>query len=72
MQPNWLPEYGTDGLGPLEGFVPALRLLPLIAGNLPGAPALMGNTVVWKPSKTAVYSAWLIMKVLKEADYLME
>jgi 1-pyrroline-5-carboxylate dehydrogenase len=38
-----------------------------IAGNLGGAPALMGNTVVWKASRTAVYSASLIMKVLREA-----
>lgn len=54
---------------PLEGFVFALTPFNFtsIAGNLPGAPALMGNTVVWKPSKTAVFSAHLIMKVLKEA-----
>ncbi|MDR1743094.1 MAG: L-glutamate gamma-semialdehyde dehydrogenase [Dysgonamonadaceae bacterium] len=54
---------------PLEGFVFALTPFNFtsIAGNLGGAPALMGNTVVWKPSRTAVYSAWLIMKVLKEA-----
>ncbi len=54
---------------PLEGFVFALTPFNFtsIAANLPGAPALMGNTVVWKPSKTAVYSAELIMRVLKEA-----
>ena len=54
---------------PLEGFVFALTPFNFtsIAGNLPGAPALMGNTVVWKPSKTAIYSAHLIMKVLQEA-----
>ena len=54
---------------PLEGFIFALTPFNFtaIAGNLGGAPALMGNTVVWKPSKTAVYSAHLIMKVLQEA-----
>lgn len=54
---------------PLEGFIFALTPFNFtsIAGNLPGAPALMGNTVVWKPSKTAIYSAHLIMKILKEA-----
>ena len=54
---------------PLEGFVFALTPFNFtsIAGNLPGAPALMGNVCVWKPSKTAVYSAYLIMQILKEA-----
>lgn len=54
---------------PLEGFVFALTPFNFtsIAGNLPGAPVLMGNVCVWKPSKTAVYSAYLIMKILKEA-----
>ena len=54
---------------PLEGFVFALTPFNFtsIAGNLPSAPALMGNTVVWKPSKTAVYSANIIMQLFKEA-----
>lgn len=54
---------------PLEGFVFALTPFNFtsIAGNLPGAPALMGNVCVWKPSKTAVYPAYLIMKILQEA-----
>lgn len=54
---------------PLEGFVFALTPFNFtsIAGNLPGAPALMGNVCVWKPSKTAVYSAQVIMEVYKEA-----
>ncbi|MFA6702571.1 MAG: L-glutamate gamma-semialdehyde dehydrogenase [Dysgonamonadaceae bacterium] len=54
---------------PLEGFIFALTPFNFtsIAGNLPGAPALMGNTVVWKPSKTAVHSAGFVMKVLQEA-----
>ena len=51
---------------PLEGFIFALSPFNFtaIAGNLGGAPALMGNTIVWKPSKTAVYAAHLIMTVL--------
>lgn len=54
---------------PLEGFVFALTPFNFtsIAGNLPGAPALMGNTVVWKPALSQVYSAQVIMKVFKEA-----
>ncbi len=54
---------------PLEGFIFALTPFNFtsIAGNLPSAPALMGNTVVWKPSKTAVYSAKVLMDVFKEA-----
>ncbi|WP_372773562.1 L-glutamate gamma-semialdehyde dehydrogenase [Mangrovibacterium sp.] len=54
---------------PLEGFVFALTPFNFtaIAGNLPSAPAMMGNTVVWKPSNTAVYSAAVIMEVLQEA-----
>ncbi len=54
---------------PLEGFIFALTPFNFtsIAGNLPTAPALMGNTVVWKPSKTAVYSAKVLMDVFKEA-----
>ncbi len=54
---------------PLEGFVYALTPFNFtsIAGNLPAAPALMGNTVVWKPSKTAVYAASVIMEIFREA-----
>ena len=54
---------------PLEGFVFALTPFNFtsIAGNLPTAPALMGNTVVWKPSNTQIYSARIIMDVLMEA-----
>jgi 1-pyrroline-5-carboxylate dehydrogenase len=53
----------------LEGFVYALTPFNFtaIAGNLPAAPALMGNTVVWKPSPTQVYSAGLLMEILEEA-----
>ncbi|MGA0560787.1 L-glutamate gamma-semialdehyde dehydrogenase [Larkinella sp. VNQ87] len=54
---------------PLEGFVFALTPFNFtaIAGNLPTAPALMGNTVVWKPATQQIYSAKVIMDVLKEA-----
>ena len=54
---------------PLEGFVFALTPFNFtsIAGNLPAAPALVGNVVVWKPSKTAIYSAGVIMDIFKEA-----
>jgi 1-pyrroline-5-carboxylate dehydrogenase len=70
MQPNSSPGIWNRMVWrPLEGFIFALTPFNFtsIAGNLGGAPALMGNTVVWKPSRTAVYSAQLIMKVLKEA-----
>lgn len=54
---------------PLEGFVFALTPFNFtsIAGNLPSAPAMMGNTVVWKPSDMQIYSAQVIMEVFKEA-----
>lgn len=53
----------------LEGFVFAVTPFNFtaIAGNLPTSPALMGNTVVWKPAGTAVYSGYFFMKVLMEA-----
>jgi len=54
---------------PLEGFVYALTPFNFtsIAANLPTAPAMMGNVVVWKPAGTQVYSAAVIMEVLKQA-----
>ena len=54
---------------PLEGFVFALTPFNFtaIAGNLPTSAALMGNTVVWKPAYTQVFSAKIIMDVLSEA-----
>lgn len=54
---------------PLEGFLFAITPFNFtaIAGNLPAAPAMLGNTVVWKPSYTQVYSAQVIMKVFKKA-----
>jgi 1-pyrroline-5-carboxylate dehydrogenase len=54
---------------PLEGFVYAITPFNFtaIAGNLPTAPALMGNTVVWKPSITQTFAAYLTMKLLESA-----
>lgn len=54
---------------PLEGFIYALTPFNFtaIAGNLPAAPALMGNTVVWKPAPQQIYSAALLMEILEEA-----
>ena len=54
---------------PLEGFVFAVTPFNFtaIAGNLPGSAALMGNTVVWKPATTAMYSAYWLMRLWQEA-----
>ncbi len=54
---------------PLEGFVLAITPFNFtsIAGNLPTAPAMCGNVVVWKCANTEIYSAQIVMKVLKEA-----
>ncbi len=53
----------------LEGFVFALTPFNFtsIAGNLPAAPALMGNTVVWKPAESQIYSAAVIMEIYEAA-----
>ncbi|MFN2362767.1 MAG: L-glutamate gamma-semialdehyde dehydrogenase [Halarsenatibacteraceae bacterium] len=54
---------------PLEGFVFAVPPFNFtsIGGNLPSAPAVCGNTVIWKPASTAVYSNYLVFKLLEEA-----
>ncbi|CAH2353943.1 delta-1-pyrroline-5-carboxylate dehydrogenase, mitochondrial [[Candida] railenensis] len=54
---------------PLEGFVYAVTPFNFtaISANLIGAPALMGNTVVWKPSATAALSNYLLLTILEEA-----
>ncbi len=54
---------------PLEGFIYAITPFNFtaIGGNLPTAPALMGNAVVWKPSATASLSNWHFFKLLEEA-----
>lgn len=54
---------------PLEGFIYALTPFNFtaIAGNLPSAPAMMGNVVVWKASNAQIYSARVIMEIFEEA-----
>ena len=54
---------------PLEGFVLAISPFNFtaIGGNLAGAPALVGNVVIWKPSSTATYSNYIIHRILLEA-----
>jgi 1-pyrroline-5-carboxylate dehydrogenase len=54
---------------PLEGFVFALTPFNFtsIAGNLCAAPAMLGNTIVWKPAETQIYSANVIMEIMHEA-----
>ncbi len=54
---------------PLEGFVFALTPFNFtaIAGNLPTAPAILGNVAVWKPAESQIYSASIIMEILEEA-----
>lgn len=53
----------------LEGFVFAVTPFNFtsIGGNLPTAPAMMGNVVLWKPATTAAYSSWMIYRLLEEA-----
>ncbi len=54
---------------PLDGFIVAITPFNFtsIGGNLPGAPALMGNAVVWKPASTAVLSNYYVMRLFMEA-----
>lgn len=54
---------------PLEGFIFAVTPFNFtsIAGNLPTAPAMLGNVVLWKPASSAVYPAYYMMKLWKEA-----
>ncbi|TGG78128.1 L-glutamate gamma-semialdehyde dehydrogenase [Streptomyces albus] len=67
IQPNGI--WNRMDHRPLEGFVYAITPFNFtaIAGNLPTAPALMGNVVVWKPSPTQTHSAVLLMELLEEA-----
>ncbi len=70
LQPKSAPDtWNRLEQRPLEGFVFALSPFNFtaIAGNLPTAPAMMGNVVVWKPANTQVYSARIIMEILIEA-----
>lgn len=61
--------WNRQELRPLEGFVLAVTPFNFtaIAGNLPTAPALMGNVVVWKPAPTQTLAAWVLMRVLEQA-----
>ncbi len=54
---------------PLEGFIFAITPFNFtsIAGNLPTAPAIMGNVSIWKPASSAVYACYFLMELLKEA-----
>ncbi len=54
---------------PLEGFVFAVTPFNFVSinGNLPTAPAMLGNVAVWKPASTAIYTSYFIMKILQEA-----
>ena len=69
------PTYSPDGIWnrlehrPLEGFIFAVTPFNFtsIAGNLPAAPALMGNVSIWKPASSAVYSSYFMMKLFLEA-----
>jgi len=69
------PGYSPDGMWnqvehrSLEGFVFAVTPFNFtsIAGNLPTAPALMGNVALWKPASSAVYSGYFLMKMFEEA-----
>ncbi|ORA15502.1 L-glutamate gamma-semialdehyde dehydrogenase [Mycobacterium asiaticum] len=62
-------EWNRSDYRPLDGFVYAITPFNFtsIAANLPTAPALMGNTVVWKPSITQTLSAYLTMRLLEAA-----
>ena len=66
---NWPGVWNRVEHRPLEGFVYAVSPFNFtaIGGNLPCAPALMGNVVLWKPSPSAVASNWLIYCILMEA-----
>ncbi len=69
------PTYSPDGMWnqlehrPLEGFVFAVTPFNFtsIAGNLPSAPAMMGNVVLWKPASSAVYSAHFLMELFRKS-----
>ena len=69
-QPNSAPGiWDMVDYRPLEGFVFAVTPFNFtaIGGNLPTAPALMGNTVIWKPASTSVLSNYYVLKLLQEA-----
>ena len=71
LQPLVSPEgmVNTTEIRPLEGFILAITPFNFtsIAGNLPSAPALVGCTALWKPSRNSYYSNYMIMKLMMEA-----
>jgi 1-pyrroline-5-carboxylate dehydrogenase len=70
MQPGNAPTvWDRMEYRPLEGFVFAVTPFNFVSigGNLPTSPAMMGNTVVWKPASTGVYTAHIVMQVMKDA-----
>ena len=72
MQPRSGPGvWNMSELRPLEGFIFALTPFNFtaISGNLPTAPAMMGNTVVWKPAETQMLAAWQVFLLLEEAGF---
>ena len=75
-QPPYSPEgsWNMVQYRPLEGFVFAVTPFNFtsIAGNLPTAPALMGNVVLWKPASSAVYPAYFLMQMLMLFDQLLD
>jgi len=72
MQPKSSPGmWNMSELRPLEGFVFALTPFNFtaIGGNLPTAPAVMGNTVVWKPAESQLLAAWRTFQLFEEAGF---
>jgi len=70
IQPSSAPQiWDRVDHRPLEGFVFAVTPFNFVSinGNLPTAPAIMGNVTVWKPASTAAYTSHFLMKVLREA-----
>ncbi len=70
MQPGNDPlTWNQSDYRPLEGFVLAVTPFNFVSigGNLPTAPAIMGNTTLWKPASSVVYTAHFVMEILMEA-----
>jgi|TARA_B110000263_G_scaffold245821_1_gene255962 1-pyrroline-5-carboxylate dehydrogenase len=71
LQPLVSPEgtINTTEIRPLEGFILAITPFNFtsIAANLPSAPALVGCTAIWKPSRNSYYSNYLLMQLMMEA-----
>jgi len=69
-QPDQFPgEYNRTDWRPLEGFVVAITPFNFysIGGNLPTAPAMVGNVALWKPASSTVFSNWEIMRILMDS-----